>query len=173
MMKIIDYIVQDYSVNRNSPKIFISLIMFRIAQIIYKNKGGGIWWLGLPFLVLYRIIVEWLFCIELRPKTKVGKGLKIEHGFGLVVNDNAILGDYVHLRHCVTIGCVKNQDGSQGPSPIIGNNVEVGANSVVIGGIVVGNSAKIGAGAVVVKDVLPDSVVVGNPMRVIKRSGLT
>jgi len=173
MRKYFEYIMQDYAENRNSPKIFIALIMFRMAQLIDRNKGRYVWWLGVPFLVLYRLLVEWLFCIELRPKTKVGKGLKIEHGFGLVVNDNAILGDYVHLRHCVTIGCVKNEDGSQGPSPCIGNNVELGANTVILGGVVLGDGVKVGAGSVVVKDVVPGAVVVGNPARVIRNSYIT
>ncbi len=121
-------------------------------------------------MILYRLIVEWIFCLELRPSTKVGQALKIEHGFALVINDKAILGRNVHLRHCITIGCKMLPDGSQGPSPVIGNDVEIGANTVILGGIHIGDGAKIGAGSVVVSNVPSGTVVVGNPSRVIRRS---
>jgi putative colanic acid biosynthesis acetyltransferase WcaB len=162
------YIFQDFSVNRGSPKIAFSLVLFRLAQLFARKKGTFIWWLGLPLMALYRVIVEWIFSLELRPDTQVGPCLKIEHGFALVINDNSILGKNVHLRHSTTIGCVKRSDGSQGPSPTIGNNVEVGANSVILGGVIIGDGAKIGAGSVVVNNVPAGAVVVGNPARVIK-----
>ncbi len=164
----LNYLFQDFAENKGSPKIAWSLVFFRMVQIFARRKGTFLWWCGLPLMVFYRVFVEWIFCLELRPGTQVGPGLKIEHGFALVINDRAVLGRNVHLRHCVTIGCVKLPDGSQGPSPTLGNNVEVGANSVILGGITIGDGAKIGAGSVVVKNVPPGAVVVGNPARVVR-----
>jgi len=163
-----NYIFQDFNVNKANPRIALSLIFFRLIQVIYTKKGSLIWWLSLPLIVLYRILVEWIFCLELRPGTKVGTNLKIEHGFALVINDKSIIGDRVLLRHSTTIGCVILSDGSQGPSPSIGSDVEIGANCVLLGGIIIGDGARIGAGSVVVNDVPANSVVVGNPARVIK-----
>jgi putative colanic acid biosynthesis acetyltransferase WcaB len=122
-------------------------------------------------MVLYRVIVEYILCVELRASTQVGPGLKIEHGYSLVINDRTIIGRNVHFRHCVTVGCVKLPDGSQGPCPVFGDNVEIGANSVILGDIKIGENAKIGAGSVVTKDVPPDAVVVGNPARIMKYLG--
>jgi len=162
------YLFQDYQRNRGHVKIIFILVFFRMVNLFARSKGSLVWWLGVPLMVIYRVIVEYILCVELRASTKVGPGLRIEHGYSLVVNDRTILGKNVHLRHCTTFGCVMMPDGSQGPSPVVGNNVEFGANSIIIGGIKIGDNAIIGAGSVVVKDVPPNAVVVGNPARIIK-----
>lgn len=164
----IRYLFQDYAANRGHAKIIFIMVFFRLVSLFARRKKSLLWWLGVPLMVVYRVIVEYILCVELRAGTKVGPGLKIEHGYSLVINDRTIIGSNVHLRHCTTFGCVKLPDGSQGPSPVIGDNVEVGANACIIGGITVGENAKIGAGSVVVKDVPANSIAVGNPARVIK-----
>ncbi len=163
------YIFQDRSANRGNIKGVFILAFFRLAHVFAVRKGTILWWLGMPIMIAYRLIVEYILGVGLRAKTRVGPGFKLEHGVGLVMNDQTILGKGVHLRHCTTIGCVKMPDGSQGPSPTIEDNVEVGANTVILGGITIGTNSKIGAGSVVVRDVPANSVVVGNPARVIKR----
>ncbi len=163
------FIFQDKAANSGNVKGIFVLAFFRAAQLFARRKGTILWWIGLPVMISYRLLVEYLMGIELRAGTKVGEGLILEHGVALVVNDSTIIGRNVHLRHCITIGCAKMPDGSQGRSPVIEDNVEIGANVSIIGGLVVGRNSKIGAGSVVVKDVPPNSVVVGNPGRVIKR----
>ena len=160
---------QDWAANRGNIKGQIVLAFFRLAQVFARRKGSLRWWLGMPVMIAYRLIVEYLMCIELRPRTQVGPGLVLEHGFSLVVNDRTVIGRAVHLRHCVTIGCVKLPDGSQGASPVIEDHVEIGANSCVIGGIRIGRNSKIAAGSVVIKEVPPNVVVGGNPAGIIKR----
>jgi putative colanic acid biosynthesis acetyltransferase WcaB len=162
-------IFQDWAANKGNLKGRYVLTFFRCAQIFAHRKGSLLWWLGLPVMIAYRFIMEYIMSIELRPRTRVGPGLLLEHGFALVVNDRTVIGRNVHLRHSITIGCVKLPDGSQGPSPVIEDDVEVGANACIIGGIRIGRGSKIGAGAVVVKDVPPYVVVGGNPAVIIKR----
>jgi len=86
----------------------------------------------------------------------------------VVINKHTVIGDYCRIRHCVTIGCNVNPDGTQGPSPIIGDNVEIGVHVAIIGQVTIGNNVIIGAGTIVLKDVPPNTVVVGNPARIIR-----
>jgi len=169
-MTLANRIFQDWSANRGNLKGRIVLAFFRLAQIFAGRKGSLLWWIGLPIMVAYRLFTEYLLGFELRPRTRVGPGLVLEHAFALVVNDQTVIGTNVHLRHCITIGCVKRPDGTQGPSPVIGDGVEIGANVCIIGGIRIGENSKIGAGSVVVKDVPPGATVVGNPAVVVKTS---
>jgi serine acetyltransferase len=162
------YLFQDMARNRGQVKIICILLFFRLTHLFARRKHSLLWWLGVPLMVAYRVLVEYILCVELRASTRVGPGLKIEHGYALVINDRTVIGADVHLRHCTTIGCIMLPDGSQGPSPIIGDNVEVGANSVILGGIRIGNHAKIGAGSVVVTDIPDHAVAVGNPAKVIR-----
>jgi putative colanic acid biosynthesis acetyltransferase WcaB len=166
----IRYIFQDYAANRGQLKIIWILSFFRFTNLFVRHKKSLLWWIGIPIMALYRFLVEYILCVELRASTVVGPGFKIEHGYSLVINDRTLIGRNVHVRHCTTIGCVKMPDGSQGPSPVIGDNVEIGANSVILGGIRIGNNAKIGAGSVVLKDVPDYGIAVGNPARVIRIS---
>ena len=95
-------------------------------------------------------------------------GTKFPHPIGIVINDNAKISKNCTIWQNVTIGDgFKEINGLR--YPIIGNNVTIFANSVVIGGIVIGDNVTIGAGSVVVKDVAPNTTVAGNPARVIKR----
>lgn len=102
--------------------------------------------------------------IEVETKN-IGGGFIAYHGTGTYVYCHQI-GDNFVVHQNVTIGRGKTINGIS--IPIIGNNVFVGANAVLIGGITIGDNVTIGAGAVVNKDVPANSTVVGNPMRVIR-----
>lgn len=98
----------------------------------------------------------------------MGSGLRLFHGQGLVVNDSSVIGKNCTLRHTTTIGNKTLPTGEITKSPVIGDNVDIGAHSIIIGDITVGDNCVIGAGSVVTKDVPAGSVVVGNPAQVIR-----
>ena len=101
----------------------------------------------------------------LSPHVKIKGGIKLNHPFATIINAKSI-GCNFSCRQCTTIG--NKIDGRNDLVPTIGDNVIVGANVVIIGDVNIGNNVIIGAGCVVVKDIPSDSVVVGNPMRIIK-----
>jgi len=155
----------DIEVNKYNTKGLVIILMFRLANY-FATKSIALKILGFPIRVIYKLFIEWGLGIELPDSTRIGKGIRIFHGQGLVVNPATIISEYVTLRQNTTIG---NKD-ENGKSPYIGSNVNIGANSVIIGEIIIGNNCIIGAGSVVTKDVIPNSIVVGNPARVIQKN---
>ena len=106
--------------------------------------------------------------IEIHPGATLGKYLFIDHGNGVVIGEDTIIGDYVTIYHQVTLGATGNEAGRRHPT--IGNNVLIGAGSKVMGNIKVGDNVKIGAGSIVLKDIKDNTTVVGMPdYREIKR----
>lgn len=168
MGNFINYILQDWQINQDTSfKSRLALVMFRLAQAL-GNLPNFLSGIVLIYRFFYQIVIEWILGIELPFDTEVGENLKLQHGHALVVNHGTIIGANCTLRHATTIGNKKLYDGSYSASPKIGNNVDIGANVVIIGAINVGDNAVIGAGSVVVKDVPEGAVVVGNPARVIR-----
>ena len=96
----------------------------------------------------------------------VGEGIYLAHPYATILNAKSI-GKNFTVRQCTTIG--NKKDGRNDLIPIIGDNVNVGANVVIIGDIKIGNNVVIGAGSVVINDVPDNCVVAGNPARIIKK----
>ena len=107
--------------------------------------------------------------IEIHPAAKIGKGLFIDHGAGVVIGETAEIGDNCTIYQGVTLGGTGKQTGKRHPT--IGNNVMIGAGAKVLGPFTVGDNAKIAAGAVVLNEIPPDSTAVGVPARVVTRNG--
>lgn len=170
MASLMELVRADRAANPRNVKAWLVLLLFRLAHVVagQKSRRPLLWWIGVPYLIFYRVLVEWILCIEIPAKTTIGPGLILDHGQALVINDHSVFGRGCHLRHSTTIGCITLPDGSQGPSPVIGDFVEIGSNVVILGGITIGDYAKIGAGSIVVRDVPAGSVVVGNPAREIR-----
>lgn len=101
--------------------------------------------------------------IEIHPGATIGKRLFIDHGFGVVIGETAVVGDDVLIYHGVTLGGVSTT--SEKRHPTIGDGVMIGCGAKVLGNIVIGNNAKIGANAVVLCDVDPNTTVVGIPAK--------
>lgn len=98
---------------------------------------------------------------RIRSGMPIGEGMWIAHPYSTILNAESI-GKNFRCIHCTTLGAGKNG------IPTIGDNVSLGANVVIIGGVKIGNNVTIGAGSVVVKDIPDNSVAVGNPAKVIK-----
>lgn len=107
--------------------------------------------------------------IEIHPAAKLGPGLFIDHGMGIVIGETAELGKNVSLLQGVTLGGTSNKREKRHPT--LGDNVMVGAGAKILGGFTIGSGSRIGAGSVVVREVPENSVVVGVPGRVTFRDG--
>jgi putative colanic acid biosynthesis acetyltransferase WcaB len=163
--KIMHVFFQDWQANDKNPKGRLVLLLFRIAHWS-RTTNMLTYALGFPYLVFYRLIVEWVLGIELPQKTKIGPGLQLHHGFALVVNDNTVIGSDCILRHSTTLGH-KSKTSKEPSCPIIGSNVDIGSGVTILGPVTIGDGSIIGAGSVVTKDVPPGSTVVGNPARIL------
>ena len=108
--------------------------------------------------------------IEIHPGAKIGKGLFIDHGNGVIIGETAIIGNNVTLYQGVTLGGTGKEKGKRHPT--IGDNVMISAGAKVLGSFTVGENSKIGAGSVVLSEVPPNSTVVGVPGRVVKRDNV-
>ncbi len=139
-----------------------ALVSYRIAHFFYV--------LRLYFLArLISQVSRFTTGIEIHPGAKIGQGLFIDHGMGVVIGETSIIGDNVLLYQGVTLGGTGLVKGKRHPT--IGNNVVIGTGAKVLGNITVGDNSYIGANAVVIKDVPPNSTVVGVPGRITKQEG--
>ncbi len=114
-------------------------------------------------------LARWLTGVEIHPSAKIGTGFFIDHGMGVVVGETAEIGDYVTLFQGVTLGGTGKERGKRHPT--VGNHVVVGAGAKILGGITIGDNVKIGANSVVLKNVAANSTVIGVPARIIKTQG--
>ncbi|MBS0183327.1 MAG: serine O-acetyltransferase [Nitrospira sp.] len=122
--------------------------------------------------ILPRVISQlarWVTGVEIHPSAKIGTGFFIDHGMGVVIGETAEIGDYVTLFQGVTLGGTGKERGKRHPT--LGNHVVVGAGAKILGGIIIGDNVKIGANSVVLKNVAANSTVIGVPARVIKTQG--
>jgi len=142
---------------------------------------------GLHAVIYYRI-AHWLYMhkryflarwvsqhakfktgIEIHPGAKIGKGLFIDHGTGVVIGETTEIGDYCTLYQGVTLGGTGKDKGKRHPT--LGNNVMVGAGAKILGPFKVGDNAKVGANALVLSEVPPNATAVGVPARIVKLNG--
>ncbi len=107
--------------------------------------------------------------VEIHPGAKIGKGVMIDHGAGVVIGETAEIGDNCILYQGVTLGGTGKDVGKRHPT--LEEGVMVSAGAKVLGPLTIGAHSKIGAGSVVLKSVPPHSTVVGVPGRVVKQEG--
>jgi serine O-acetyltransferase len=103
--------------------------------------------------------------IEIHPGATIGKGFFIDHGMGVVIGETAEIGENVTLYHGVTLGGVSWEKVKRHPT--LGDNVVIGSGAKILGPFTVGKDSKVGSNSVVVKEVPPNSTVVGIPGRVV------
>ena len=108
--------------------------------------------------------------IEIHPGAKIGKGLFIDHGMGVVIGETTIIGDNCTIYQGVTLGGTGKDKGKRHPT--IGNNVTIGSGAKVLGPFTVGDNSKIAANAVVLNEIPPNSTCVGVPAHIVKRDNV-
>ncbi|HUY82553.1 MAG TPA: serine O-acetyltransferase [Acidobacteriaceae bacterium] len=124
--------------------------------------------LRLPARVLAQC-VRFATGIEIHPAAQLGRRLFIDHGFGVVIGETAVVGDDVTLYQGVTLGGTGKERGKRHPT--LCDRVFVGNNANILGDITIGENSRVGAGSVVLQDVPPNSTVVGVPAHIIYREG--
>ena len=138
---------------------FKALIRYKIANFFYKKN----------YFFFARYLSEKArrkTGIEIHPGATIGKRLFIDHGMGVVIGETAIIGDDVTIYHGVTLGGTGKDTGKRHPT--VGNNVMIGAGSLILGNITIEDNVKIGAGTVVLKDVPKNNTIVGIPGKIVK-----
>ena len=112
------------------------------------------------------------FCtgVEIHPGAKIGTGVFIDHGCGIVIGETAEVGDGCTLYQGVTLGGTGKDTGKRHPT--LGKNVTVGSGAKVLGPFTIGDNSKIAAGAVVLKEIPPNATAVGVPAQVVKLDGV-
>ena len=142
-----------------------------LHAICMHRFSHRLWGLGLPLLPRFLSQVARFFTgVEIHPGARIGQGVFIDHGAGVVIGETAVIGDRCLLFQVVTLGGTGKQSGKRHPT--LEENVVVGAGAKVLGGITVGANTRIGAGSVLLRDVEHDCTVVGVPGRVIHQSGV-
>lgn len=140
-----------------------ALFWHRIAHFLLKIK----------FKFLARLISQltrFFTGIEIHPGAKIGKGVFIDHGMGVIIGETAEVGDGCTIYQGVTLGGTGKDVGKRHPT--IGKNVMIGAGAKVLGPFTVGDNSKIAANAVVLNPVPPNCTCVGVPARVVKKDNI-
>ncbi|OFW61044.1 MAG: serine O-acetyltransferase [Actinobacteria bacterium RBG_16_64_13] len=132
--------------------------------------SGALWRRGVPLAPrLVSQFARFITGIEIHPGATLGDGLFIDHGAGVVIGETAEVGENVTIYQGVTLGGTGKESGKRHPT--VGDNVVIGAGSLLLGSIKVGDNVKVGSGSVVVHDVPSDTTVVGNPGRPVISEG--
>lgn len=135
----------------------------RIAHKFYKWK-----WYGVARVISQ--ISRFFTGIEIHPGARIGKRFFIDHGMGVVIGETCEIGDNVVLYQGVTLGGTGKEKGKRHPT--IGNNVVIGSGAKVLGSFKIGDDSYVGANSVVLKEVPPNSTVVGVPAKIVRRNGV-
>ena len=138
---------------------FKVILRYRIAHKLYRNK--------------HFFLARWISQraarktgIEIHPGARIGKGLFIDHGSGVIIGETTEIGNNVTLYQGVTLGGTGKEQGKRHPT--LRDNVMVSAGAKILGSFTIGENSKIGAGSVVLEEVPPNCTVVGVPGRVVK-----
>ena len=164
MFKKLKYDIEN--VMKNDPaartKLEVLLLYQSIHVLIFYRIAHGLYKIKLFFLArLISQLGRFFTGIEIHPGAKIGKGLFIDHGMGVVIGETAEIGDNVTIYHGVTLGGTGKDKGKRHPT--IGNNVIIGCGAKILGPISIGDGAKIGANSVVLKNVPKGKTAVGIP----------
>lgn len=135
----------------------------RLAHAFYKRK----------FYFIARVISQisrFFTGVEIHPGAKIGRRFFIDHGMGVVIGETCEIGDNVTVFQGVTLGGTGKEKGKRHPT--VKDNALIATGAKVLGSITIGENSKVGAGSVVLKDVPPNSTVVGIPGKIVIQDGV-
>lgn len=164
----------DYSLRLLLKTFFLNqsfrpVVTLRLCQA--ANSFRGIWRLFLPILIVLHQFAKRSAGIDLPWRTSVGPGFLIAHGYGLVINERAVIGSNVTLFHGVTLGRRDRiqADGTRITGyPVLEDDVWCGPHAIIVGEVNIGQGSRIAGGAFVSENIPPHSLVVGNPSQIVK-----
>jgi serine O-acetyltransferase len=139
-----------------------ALLAHRVSHALYEAR--------VPLLPgMLANVMKMITGVEIHPAARVGRGLFIDHGSGVVIGETAEVGDHVTMYQGVTLGGTGFARGKRHPT--VGDRVMIGSGAKLLGPVVVGARSKIGANSVVIHDVPADATVVGNPGHPVRVDG--
>ena len=162
--KDLQYIMDSDPAARSKVELFLlypsihAMIFYRISHFLYTKKR---FFLARLVSQLGRFFTQ----IEIHPGAQIGEGILIDHGSGVVIGETAIIGDRVTIYQGATIGATGNETTFK-RHPTIGNDVFIGSGAKILGPVNIGNNVKIGANSVVLEDVPSNSTAVGIPAKI-------
>lgn len=147
------------------------LLYFKGYHAIQTHRfAHALWQEGRKDMALYlQSRASQVFQVDINPAVKIGRGIMVDHGTGLVVGETAVIGDQVSILQGVTLGGTGKSGGDRHPK--VGSGVLIGAGAKILGNISIGDCARIAAGSVVLKDVPPRTTVAGVPAKVVGEAG--
>ncbi len=143
-------------------KGFHALVTHRFAHELWKAGRKD-------FALYLQSQSSRIFAVDINPATRIGRGLMLDHGTGIVIGETAVIGDNVSILQDVTLGGNGKETGDRHPK--IGDNVLLAAGAKVLGNIRVGDCSKVAAGSVVLQDVPNNKTVAGVPAKIVGDSG--
>lgn len=165
--KDINFIMDNDPAARNKIEVFLlypsihALIMYRISHFFYIKRR---YFLARFISQFSRFITG----IEIHPGAKIGSGILIDHGMGVVIGETTIIGDRVIIYQGVTLGGTGNERNFK-RHPTIGNDVVIGSGAKILGPINIGDNVRIGANSVILQEVPKNCTAVGVPARIIDK----
>lgn len=162
--KDLQFIMDSDPAARSKVELFLlypsihAMIMYRISHFFYTKKRFFI-------ARLISQLARFFTHIEIHPGAQIGEGILIDHGSGVVIGETAIIGDRVTIYQGATIGATGNEKTFK-RHPTIGNDVFIGSGAKILGPVEIGDNVKVGANSVVLTDVPSNSTAVGIPAKI-------
>jgi serine O-acetyltransferase len=141
-------------------KGFHALQTYRIAHSLWRRDRKE-----LAFVLSNRASV--VYCVDIHPAARIGAGVMLDHGSGIVIGETAVVDDNVSILQNVTLGGTGKERGDRHPKVRYG--VMIGAGAKILGNIEIGAMSKVAAGSVVLEPVPPHSTVAGVPAKIVRR----
>ncbi len=175
LQKILDFFVSDVNAAFNKDPAANTLIEVLtsypgIKAVLLYRIAHFFWKLGVPFIPRYiSDIARELTAIDIHPGAEIGAEFFIDHGAGVVIGETAEVGNNVTIYSGVVLGGTNLEQRKRHPT--LGNDIVVGTGAKILGPITIGDNVRVGANSVVVNDVPPHCVVVGVPAKIVSKKG--